>query len=202
MTSPEFWLTVLSSVIGAGIGAAIAYYFGNRQIKKQINHNIEIYKASIRHGSIIDIRNRLLEILINELPEMKKHSYNVQKYIEEYEENDSFPEQEFYYLYNKPESLFDLLNYITLDIMSISSPEINQDRIDEIKQRIEKTDELFRENVKDKNGIETIYYIMDTLDSIYLEVNELLTILGAEKVLLEHIEGKTTYINNVIKNKK
>lgn len=34
MTLPEFWLTVLSSVIGAGIGAAIAYYFGNMQIKK------------------------------------------------------------------------------------------------------------------------------------------------------------------------
>ena len=66
MTSPEFWLTVLSSVIGAGIGAAIAYYLGNRQIKKQISESRRIVEVQFKLNILTASVERLNAIYSND----------------------------------------------------------------------------------------------------------------------------------------
>lgn len=77
MTLPEFWLTVLSSVIGAGIGAAIAYYFGNMQIKKQISESRRIVEVQFKLNILTTALDRINNIYSNDFFELQSEKVNL-----------------------------------------------------------------------------------------------------------------------------
>src|SRR5699024_10150442 len=66
MSSTDFCCTVLSSDIGAGIGSAIAYYLGNRQVKKQISESGRIVEVQFKLNILTASLERLNAIYSND----------------------------------------------------------------------------------------------------------------------------------------
>lgn len=76
MSQTEFWLSLLSSLIGAGFGSVVAYIFGNKQIKKQVKVSQEISEDEKKFNILLNARKNISEIHYNL---SKNHFYHDDK---------------------------------------------------------------------------------------------------------------------------
>lgn len=184
MTSPEFWLTVLSSVIGAGIGAAIAYYLGNRQIKKQISESRRIVEVQFKLNILTASVERLNAIYSNDF-----FKWQLEK-----GEIISTPESKNLtaYLYVSAQYLTSIRQVIISVEKYINNGE-NKKQINLLKQTLkEDHDYMISAAVKYRQGEVSIEEIFRYYDHIFELVNEKITnaqgiIRKEEEILLKSL---------------
>lgn len=200
MTLSVFLLTVLSSVIGAGIGAAIAYYFGNNQIKKQIDHNIDIYDASIKYSNINEIKMRLIRIFSHEIPSVQNQvihaEYKSQDDLERFLNSSNLD------WYIQPVQLFYEVYLLSTGLESSITPEINEEKLKAIIDKISKNYINLTLPINDEDYSKTFKYLNSKLTEFIEDVGRLMSILNHEIILLENIKNREEYIKRFVEKSK